>query len=106
MRQMKLLMIQYKDLKSKHTYVQIDEASTAIKNSFNSTSQGLLKDISYFSINRLLKIKKDPSLLPKDVFKVFCIIYNKHIQFEVLGSEYIQFSKLFFFNLTLPCIPI
>lgn len=74
----------------------IDEASTAIKNRFNSTSQGLLKDISYFSINRLLKIKKDPSLLPKDVFKVFCTIYNKHIQFEVLRSEYIQFSKLFF----------
>lgn len=74
----------------------IDEASTAIKNRFNSTSQGLLRDISYFSINRLLKIKKDPSLLPKDVFKVFCTIYNRDIQFEVLRSEYIQFSKLFF----------
>lgn len=74
----------------------IDEASTAIKNRFNSTSQGLLKDIWYFSINWLLKIKKDPSLLPKDVFKVFCTIYNKHIPFEVLRSEYIQFSKLFF----------
>jgi hypothetical protein len=55
-------------------FYTIDEASTAIKNRFNSTSQGLLKDISYFSINRLLKIKKDPSSLPKDVFKVFCTI--------------------------------
>lgn len=85
-----------KRFKIKTYLCTIDEASTAIKNRFNSTSQGLLKDISYFSINRLLKIKKDPLSLPKDVFKVFCTIYNKHIQFEVLRNEYIQFSKLFF----------
>ncbi|KAL4097745.1 hypothetical protein QTP88_022467 [Uroleucon formosanum] len=86
-----------KRFKIKTYLCTLDEASTAIKNRFNSTSQGLLKDISYFSINRLQKIKNDPSSLPKDVFKVFCSIYNKHnIQFEVLRNEYTQFSKLFF----------
>lgn len=78
-----------KQFKIKTYFCTIDEALTAIKNRFNSTSQGLLKDISYFSINRLLKIKNDPSSLPKDIFKVFCTIYNKHKQFEDLRNEYI-----------------
>lgn len=46
----------------------IDEALTANKNSFNSTSQGLLKDISYFLINRLLKIKKRSIITTKRCF--------------------------------------
>jgi len=76
-----------KRLNIKTYFCTIYEASTEIKNRFNSTFQGILNDISYFSINRLLKIKKDPSSLSKDVFKVFCTIYNKHIQFEVLRNE-------------------
>lgn len=85
-----------KKFKTQTYLCTVDAALTAINDRFNSSSQNLLKDISYFSVYRLQKTKTNPSSLPKDVFNAFSDVYNKIIKSEELRDEYIQFSKLYF----------
>jgi len=71
----------------------LDAAIMAIENRFHSTAQNLLRDISFFSKNRLNQVKNGK--LPADVFSTFCNLYQQFIDRNELCNEYIQFANLY-----------
>lgn len=71
----------------------LDAAIMAIENRFHSTAQNLLRDISFFSKNRLNQVKNGK--LPADVFCTFCNLYQQFIDRNELCYEYIQFANLY-----------
>ncbi|KAL4083995.1 hypothetical protein QTP88_029311 [Uroleucon formosanum] len=77
-------------------FVAYDTAIVQIKERFSEIAKGIYKDLSLFSRRRLEEISKNNDLLPKDAFDVFCDVYSKFIQKDVLKREYLQFSKSYF----------
>lgn len=65
--------------KIKTYFIAIDSALTCIEDRFHSKSQGLLKDISLFSVFALKKTNSDPNTLPNDALNKFCELYSKII---------------------------
>lgn len=68
-----------------------DVTLTEINNLFNDTSCSVLKDLSLLTERRILEVRKNKMLLPKDAFLGFCQVYSKFVDYDALISEYLQF---------------
>jgi len=72
----------------------IDITLSQLKNRFDSTNIGSLKDLSLLSRRRIQEINKNPNALPQDSFEKLCLMYTT-IDRDVLITEYLQFCYNF-----------
>ncbi|XP_060856753.1 uncharacterized protein LOC132934470 [Metopolophium dirhodum] len=73
----------------------IDITLSQLKNRFDSTNIGPLKDMSLLSRRRIREIKRNPNALPQDSFEKLCSMYTM-MDRDILITEY----KLFCNNFT------
>lgn len=76
-------------------YVCLDIINSAFDEYFGNSSIGIFKDLALFRKKRLDEVKKNPASVPKDAFSIFCKVYGKYVDQELLKKEYIYFSKIF-----------
>lgn len=73
-------------------YIVLDRTLSALKIRFNDDYVGILRDISLFSIKRIIEIKNNNAKLPLDRFDALCSCYQ-FIPKDLLVAEYIQFTQ-------------